>query len=674
MQRAAWIFGLVALVAATTQAQDRASVGPSLTPPAASTTVLPARDVPPGSPAHALTKSDVDAWLDGYMPYALHTGDIPGAVVTIVADGRILTARGFGYADRDKRTPVDPERTLFRPGSVSKLFTWTAVMQQVEAGRLNLDADVNTYLDFKLPPRSDGPVTMRQLMTHTGGFEETAKGIVYFDPKFNQPLGDYLRRWIPKRIFASGTTPAYSNWGTALAAYIVERVSGEKIEDYLDKHIFAPLDMRHSTFHEPLPASIAGDMAIGYPKPGKPSPGFEYVGPGPAGEGSSSGVDMARFMLAQLNGGELDGHRILQPATAAMMHASPLGKVNPRSLIPPLSRMELGFFETNLNGREIVGHLGDLEAFHTSLHLFLREGVGFYVSFNSPGKAGAAGTLRGALFQDFADRYFPNVATPDGKVDAATSTSHARAMAGTWWASRRAETSFLSSLYLLTQATVNVGPKGELVVPSIVGAGGRPRDWVEIAPYVWRDANGHDRLAAQVVGGKPVRWSYDFASPFEVFDRVPTGKSASWILPALGVSLGILLLTFLHWPIAALVRRRYKAMQQLAGPALHAHRATRLLAGLDVAVVAAWGVAVTIMTGSPDALAGGLDWLVLTLEISGAVVFVGAVLASGLHLWLTIAGGRPWTRKVWNLLVFASAVLVVYVAATFNLMTPSVHY
>ena len=95
--------------------------------------------------------SDVDAWLDGYMPYAMETGDIAGAVVVVVKDGQVLTERGFGYADVAKRMPVDPSATLFRPGSVSKLFTWTAVMQLVEQGKLDLDADVNTYLDFKIP-------------------------------------------------------------------------------------------------------------------------------------------------------------------------------------------------------------------------------------------------------------------------------------------------------------------------------------------------------------------------------------------------------------------------------------------------------------------------------------------------------------------------------------------
>ena len=661
------IFGISVSLACSAGAQTPASLVPAPLTVAARPAAVSGTTGPTRQP---LTKTDVDAWLDGFLPFALSSADIPGAVVAVVADGKIVTARGFGFADRDKRTPVDPERTLFRPGSVSKLFTWTAVMQQVEAGKLDLDTDINRYLDFKIPPRADGPVTLRQLMTHTGGFEETAKGIVFFDPRFNIPLADYLKRYVPARIFPAGSTPAYSNWATALAAYIVQRSSGEKFEDYLDRHIFVPLDMRHTSFHQPLRANIAADVAMGYPKPGQPSPGFEYIGPGPAGEGSSSGTDMARFMLSNLG----HGPQVLSPVMLATMHDSPLAKVNPRSLIPPLSRMELGFFETNLNGREIIGHLGDTEAFHTSLHLFLKEGVGLYVSFNSPGRAGEVNAVRVGLFHDFADRYFPNIAPADGRVDAKTAAAHAAAMTGTWWASRRAETSFLSALYLLTQAKVATGPDGELVVPSIMGANGRPKAWVEIAPFVWRDRDGQDRLAAQVVDGKPVRWSYDFASPFEVFDRVPAGKSSAWLLPALGAAVCVLLLTFLHWPAAALVRRKYAAQQVLTGTARSVHRATRLLAGLSAALLAGWGIAVTVMTESPDALAGGADWLIQTLEVAGILIFVGAVLASGWHLWLTFAEGRRWNRKLWNLLVFAATLVLLYVAVTFNLMTPSVNY
>src|SRR6185503_12206940 len=320
-----------------------------LSPPAtAASAAAPASSQEPVASAVPLTKADVDVWLDGYLPYALRTADIPGAVVTVVKDGQLLTARGYGYADVEKKTPVDPERTLFRPGSVSKLVTWTAVMQLVEQGKLDLDKDINSYLDFKIPDYDGKPITLRQIMTHTAGFEEAIKGLIFSDPAHLLPLGDYLKRWTPKRVFAPGTTPAYSNWATSLAGYVVERVSGEKFDDYCDKHIFAPLGMTNSTMRQPLPAALAGQMASGY-KPGKEAGKFEIVGPAPAGSLSSTGTDMAKFMIANLD----QGKGLMSPETAAMMHNSPLDKVDPASLLPPLNRMRLGYFETNVNGREV---------------------------------------------------------------------------------------------------------------------------------------------------------------------------------------------------------------------------------------------------------------------------------------------------------------------------------
>jgi CubicO group peptidase (beta-lactamase class C family) len=620
-----------------------------------------------------LSKADVDLWLDGYMPYALRTGDIPGAVVTVVKDGQILTTRGFGYADRDKRTPVDPYKTLFRPGSISKLFTWTAVMQQVEQGKLDLDRDVNVYLDFKIPPREGQPVTLRQLMTHTAGFEEVAKGIIDYG-KPAPTLADYVKKHLPKRIFDAGTTPAYSNYGTALAAYIVQRSSGEDFDDYLERHVTGPLGMVDTTFRQPLPARLAGQMATGYAKPGKPSRGFEVIGPAPAGAASSSGADMGRFMIAHLQGGELDGQRILSAATAQTMHDSPLAKVDPRSLIPPLDRMELGFFQTTINGREVIGHLGDLEGFHSSLHMFMKEDVGLYLSFNSGGKDGAAGTLRTAMFRDFSDRYFPYAGAPDGKVDAKTAAEHAKLMSGVWWASRRADSNFLSLFYMLGQTKVAVGPKGELVIPSLTAPNGRPREWVEISPFVWREVGGHDRLAVQLVDGKPVRWSFDFGSPFMVFDRAPAARSSAWILPALIASIGVLALTFLYWPIVALVRRRYKVSADISGKALTASRAARASLGLLLALIIGWVVAIAQLMSSPAALAGGLDGVLLVLQGLSWILLPLALVATGWNLWLTWTDGRRWPRKLWSVLTLLSVLTLFYIALSFGLMALKVAY
>jgi CubicO group peptidase (beta-lactamase class C family) len=629
---------------------------------------------PAAAPMMALDKSNLDTWLDGYMPFALQTSDIPGAVVVVVKDGKILTARGFGYADVEKRTPVDPEKTLFRPGSVSKLVTWTAVMQQVELKKLDLDADVNTYLDFKIATRAGAPVTLRQIMTHTAGFEEAAKNIIFYDATRQLSLGDGLKAWVPARIYDAGTTPAYSNYATALAGYVVERVSGEKFDDYVERHIFSPLGMNNSSFRQPLPAGLAPQMATGYGKGGAPAPGFEIVGPAPAGSMSASGTDMGRYMIANLQNGELDGKRIFSEATAATMFDSPLDKINPKSLIAPLNRMELGFFETNINGRSVIGHLGDTVAFHTSLHLFMKEGVGFYLSVNSGGKAGASNTLRSALFQDFADRYFDDISPKDGLVDPKVAAEHARLMSGNWQASRRSDSSFFSFIGLLGQTKVDVGAKGELIIPSLTGRNGRPREWVEVAPYVWRDKNGNDRLAAQVVDGQPVRWSMDFMSPFIVMDRVPAARSGVWLMPALYTAVGVMLLTLLSWPFGWYLRRKYKTVYPLAGPAKRAYKGTQLMSGLSLLVLGGWGGAIGMMMSSIKNATSALDALLWLLQGAGGLVFVAAILISAWNMKLTCTDGRNWARKLWSVLLFASSLVMLYVALNFGLLAFSVNY
>ena len=644
--------------------------GVPLSPPATTeSTAAPANPQSQAGSAVPLTKADVDVWLDGYLPYALRTADIPGAVVTVVKEGQLLTARGFGYADREKRTPVDPDRTLFRPGSVSKLVTWTAAMQLVEQGKLDLDKDINTYLDFKIPDYDGQPITLRQIMTHTAGFEEAVKDIIFSDPAHLLPLGDYLKRWTPKRVFAPGTTPAYSNWATALTGYMIERVSGESFDDYCDKHIFAPLGMTNSTMRQPLPAALAGQMASGY-KPGQEAGKFEIIGPAPAGSLSSTGTDMAKFMLAHLD----QGKGLLSPEVAATMHNSPLDKVNPVSLLPPLNRMELGFFETNVNGREVIGHLGDTEFFHTSLHLLMKEGVGVYFSFNSGGREGQVQTLRWSMFEDFADRYFPASAVADAAVDEKTAAEHAAMMAGNWQVSRTAWSNPISVLNLISQTKVAVGPKGGLLIPELLAANKLPREWQEIAPFVWREKGGHDLLAAKVENGKVVRWSFGLLGPFMVFDRVPAHRSSSWLLPAFSVSVAVLLLTVLFWPIAWFARRKYRATFPLAGTALRAYKWTRWASLAVVLVSVGWAAMIGALFANLENLSGTFDTLLMLLQVVGLIAFLCAVVFAGWNAWLTWRDGRRWTAKTWNTLIAVSAVVMLYTAFTFKLVSMTANY
>jgi CubicO group peptidase (beta-lactamase class C family) len=620
---------------------------------------VPATPQPAGG--RTLTKEDADAWLDGFIPYALRSGDIAGATIAVVKDGKILTTRGF------------PARTLFRPGSVSKLITWTAVMQQVEAGKLDLDADVNRYLDFKIPAYQGKPIAMRQIMTHTTGFNEVSEDVVYFAAKPQRSLDRYVKEALPRRIFAPGITPSYSNYATALAGYIVQRLSGEDFDTYVERHIFAPLGMHNSTFRQPLPAGLAGQMSKGYARASEPAKPFEIVGPTAAGSLATTADDMARFMLAHLQDGMLDGRMILKPETARLMRDSPLDRIAPQSLIPPLSRMELGFIETKINDLETVGHLGSLNSFFSALHLFPTKGVGIFISLNSQGKQGAVTALRLALLQDFADRYFPSTEAP-AQIDRATAIKHAQLMAGQWEFSRKSEGNFFAITNLLGQASVSFDPNGDLVADFIVGPDGTPRRWKEIAPFVWRDVNGHDRLAAQVIDGAPVRWSFDLLAPFQVYDRAPFSRSAAWIIPALIASIVILILTLLFWPAAWLVRRRYAAPLELEGRQRTLYRARGLFAGLELAVLLGWTFLIVGAVGDTFKMTPAFYACLWFLQVGGLIVFLGAIATAALWASATLLKKTTWRRRIWSVAFLLATLMIPYFAWTFGLLAMTTQY
>src|SRR3989440_12628718 len=236
---------------------------PLLSLPSPPPAKLPAVALQP-SPPPALTRADFETFLDALIPSQLQNRNIAGAVVSVVKDGQVLFQKGYGYADFEAKKPVLPEQTLFRPGSISKLFTATAAMQLVEQGKLDIDRDVNEYLDFAIPKTYPEPITLRRLLTHTAGFEDTLKNLFVAHESDMKSLRTYLVNQMPARIFPPGKVPSYSNYGFSLAGYIVERVSGEEFEQYIPNHILQPLRMTNSTFDQPLPPQLSAEISKDY--------------------------------------------------------------------------------------------------------------------------------------------------------------------------------------------------------------------------------------------------------------------------------------------------------------------------------------------------------------------------------------------------------------------------
>jgi len=342
---------------------------------------------------------EMEAFFDGAITTSMAENHVPGAVVVVVKDGQVFFTKGYGFANVDSKIKVDPETTLFRPGSVSKLFTWTAVMQLVEQGKLSLDEDINTYLDFKIPNTFPEPITLKNLMTHTPGFEDRGEGLFKLDVEDMTSLENYLKNDIPARVFPPGEIGAYSNYGTALAGYIVQRVSGMDFNQYVQENIFDPLGMVNATFQQPLPASLAQNMAGGYNYLNGDfvAGSFELVVGSPAGALSASGLDMARFMIAHLQNGVYEGNRILKEETALQMH-SPLYSPNAR-----LDGMAHGFFYNVINGQKVISHGGDTILFHSYLGLLPEENLGIFISTN-----GVVGNkLVSSVGEAFFDHYYP---------------------------------------------------------------------------------------------------------------------------------------------------------------------------------------------------------------------------------------------------------------------------
>ncbi|SFR59259.1 CubicO group peptidase, beta-lactamase class C family [Halogeometricum rufum] len=577
-------------------------------------------------------RAETEAWLDETMARQLEEHRIPGAAVVVLSDGEVVLAKGYGYADLASRRPVDADETIFSVGSTGKLVTWTAVMQGVEDGRLELDRDVDDYLidsAVTVPDTYEDPVTLRHLGTHSAGFEDTFAGMVADDPSEIRSMEAILAEHQPARVRPPGQFVAYSNYGTALAGHALAEQSDASFAELVDDRIFTPLAMDDTTYAQPLPARLESRRAVGYTYQNGAYRAHDpviWTLPPEGGSLRTTATDMGQFALAHLNEGAYGSERILEPETVREMHRRQFTK---SEAVPELNGMGYGFIEMDRNDETIVGHWGDTPRFKSLLALYPERDTGLFVVYNSPGGAPA----RFELLQAFTDRYYPRsdepvVEPPDGAGE------RARELAGDYRSLTVSESSWERILGVMTRTYTVGATDGGYLTTSRVGAG--TQTWVERRPGVYEEVGGSELLVFQFDEDGRATHLFRHAFGPATYERVPWYERLTVLQTVVGAGVVAFLSVLLLW-LGGPVWRRWR------GGAVPSdrERAARWLLGT---VSLLWlGVLVVFL----------LAWVNFNAEIASPSL---ALRAGTVLRWVALAGtvgavavaGFAWRDGLWT--------------------------
>ncbi|MBV6449443.1 MAG: D-aminopeptidase [Anaerolineales bacterium] len=506
----------------------------------------------PNQPQGPNDAAEMEAFMDDLLARQMEENHIAGAAVAVVKDGQLFFAKGYGYADVENKIPVDAETTMFKIGSLTKLFTWTAVMQLVEQGKLNLDADVNTYLDFSIPNTYPQPITLKHLMTHTSGFEDLHAELVSLDEENLAPPNAWLSSHIPARVRPPGEVAAYSNYNAALAGYIVARVSGQSFSEYVQGQILNPLGMTNTTAQSPTPSELRAQESVGYLYDGGAYQVFpQLLSPEdlfPAGVMRASASDMARFMIMHLQssfyGDAASEIRILKEETAQQMHET-LFAPDPRIL-----GNAYGFFEFDDNGQRALGHSGSGEPMESMLLLLPEQNLGVFVAYNSLG-AGELNRQHFGFQRAFFDHYYPASAVAQIQPPA-DFTERADRFTGAYKWTMSSYTTF-EKYFALTGPTINVTNPGDgtLLLKSPFG------EWriVEEEPLYFRQVDGPFHMAFHEDDQGRIAYLFTDYTPMMSFEKLKWYETLGFNMPLLMTCL-LLFLSVLPVTLTRFFRNR----------------------------------------------------------------------------------------------------------------------
>lgn len=577
--------------------------------------------------AQNFTATDVKEFADHILPKQLEKYHIAGATISVVKDGQVVFENGYGVYNQEMSKKVSSKTTLFKIGSITKLFTWTAVMQLVEKGSINLDEDINHYLkDFKIPEAFNKPITMRNLMTHTAGFDDRLTNL--FNPPDSKviPLGTYLKDTMPKRIYAPGEIIAYSNYGASLAGFIVEQVSGEKYSEYINKNILRPLGMNNTFVEQPVPDAFKDNVSLGFKfnNGSYKSSKDALIQLVPTGAISSTAEDMTKFMMMHLQKGKLGDVKILEEKTADEMHSRQYAS---DERLPGIC---LGFMEWNRNGKRIIWHSGGSQLFMSLFMLIPEDNAGLFVSYNGPN----ADEARNELRQAFLDRYYPYEYKEPKPM--AGYKERAKRYEGSFMEARTAKYNSDKLVFAMSRSKkVTANEDGSITF--------RDTKYIEVEPLVFKEIGGQGTLVFKENQKGEITNAFQDFEPHETYIKIPWYESIEIQIFIFAVCILVFVYLILSRSIKKTSLKKNWYIKDENKLSFGRKLILRIcILNLVFPILAGLGIILDITVGSQGILLGNIPWLT---KVSLFPPLIASVLSCVALIYIINA----WKSKVWSL-------------------------
>lgn len=476
-----------------------------------------------GKTPSGILLEDLPGHIDGFMSRHIGVSSL-GAAVVVVKDGRVVFSKGYGFADVENGLEVEPGYTVFEYGSVSKLFVYTTIMRLWEQGRIDLDADIRMYLPegFLKKLKYDEPITMIHIMNHTTGFEDYLFDVVHPVTRTSLTMEEVLRHRQPAQVYEPGRVSSYSNYAVALAAYIAERLTGQRFSEYLTETIIRPLGMSSTVASSNLSErpEILDRKAKGY----VPSSFSEFI-PGtwsylplyPAGGMNGTAEDLAKFAMALMPGDDEESPLFEERRTLREMFTQTF------SMGAGLPGYAHGFTERDGAVRGL-GHSGNTAAFSSAVYLVPTERFAVIILTNAFSEMDITSGLTEELLGKAGRPAAPGEDLPP-----------AVQVQGTYVAARRMHTGFLEMVGFLSMLEVKALDANRIEMRMA----GQTATLVQTRPYVFERVEAYGRLFEhdfgkvyfEMDGGRVRRLSGDFLP-------LPAGRSLSWLSASLFVVRG----------------------------------------------------------------------------------------------------------------------------------------